>query len=211
MHGWRELAPEHSQGSGGQRRVHQIVCCTLAAAEAWAGCQCCSRVQSHIAGWGGGQWGRKGGMQVAVVVNVEFTPVGWKHGFADGLPWLCWPGLSTERVTVDCNYYLASWLLLVVHAFLVPRHLYTSQLSSLCRVKLGQDHCVVPERLEKLIAHLILPCLEGGTLSGSKVPSWLQTVLAWGMGWWKAKWSCLSSLLVQLFSGFLFHCVTKIS
>lgn len=78
---------------------------------------------------------------------------------------------------------IADWLLLVVPAFLVPRHLYTSQLSSLCRVKPGQDHCVVPWKAGE--AH----CSPHSSLSGRrnsfwlKVPSWLRTVLAWGMGW----------------------------
>lgn len=80
-------------------------------------------------------------MQVAVISEWEFVhPWGESLWICRWSAWLCWPGLSTEQVTViaitiaDCHATSSS-------AFLVPRHLYTSQLSSLCRVKLGQDHC----------------------------------------------------------------------
>ena len=56
-----------------------------------------------------------------------------------------------------------------------------------------------PERLEKLIAHLLLPCLEGGTLSGSKFP--LGSEQFWLGGWdsaGKMKLSLFSSCAVIL-------------
>ena len=56
-----------------------------------------------------------------------------------------------------------------------------------------------PERLEKLIAHLILPCVEGGSFSGSKFP--LGSEQFWLGGWdgaGKMKLSFFSSCAIIL-------------
>lgn len=63
---------------------------------------------------------------------------------------------------------------------------------------------------EKLGSHPVLPVLAGGTFSGCEVPSWLWTVPAWGMGWYRQGEIVLFSFLCNS-SVFWFYFVAQTS
>lgn len=128
-------------------------------------------------------------------------------GFISGE--ICQVCLQSRSLNCNCYCWLAASSSPCFFFLFLAISIYRS---FLVWVGLNQSRTIVwvPERLKKLVAHPTLPCL-AGELFLARSSLLVLNSSGLGDGMVQAKWSCLPFLLVRLFSGFLFHSVTKIS